>query len=223
LRRAFIPGVAADLAAREAMPGGHSACLELASNLDPASLLPQALRRLRRAVEVEAVSTDWESPAVGSSGSDDLNVALLIRTRPSKDELTLQLKRIEAELGRLRTAGMSARVAIDIDLFLFDGKVLEPDLWAQALLSVPVAEILPDLACPSSGETLTQAARRLATTTPIRPRPEFLPGRDTAGRIAPRPRGAWSRVTRSSRSRVIPAPVFPLHPDNSGRGPLWTA
>ncbi len=211
-----MSGIAADMAAREAKPGGHSACLELGSNLDPAALLPRTSRRLLRAVKVEAVSTAWESPAVGSGGSDYLNAASLIRTRSSKGELTLQLKRNVAELGRPCTAGTSARVAIDIDLLLFDGEVLNPDLWAQAHLSVPVAEILPDLACASCGETLAQAARRLATTTPIRPRPEVLLGRDTAGRIA---RSAARGLVEGHGVIALaghPAPDFPLHPDNSG-------
>jgi hypothetical protein len=114
-------------------------------------------------------------------------------------------------------------VAIDIDLLLFDGEVLEPDLWAQAHPSVPVAEILPDLACASSGETLAQAARRQATTTPIRPRPEVLPGRDMAGRIAPSVARGLVEGHEVIALAGHPAPDVPLHPDHSGRGPPWTA
>lgn len=164
---------------RDDPPVGHPACLGLGSDTDPSCHLRRALAALRMAdgIEVEAVSTAWESPAVGRPGPDFLNAALLVRTRLSRDELKDRLVRIETDLGRVRTGGPSDPVTIDIDLLAFDAEPPAPDLWALAHRSLPLAELLPDLASPATGETLAQSARRLASATRIEPRPDVLPGR----------------------------------------------
>ncbi len=53
-------------------------------------------------------------------------------------------------------------MTIDIDIVVFDREILECDLWSQAYRAVPVAELMPDLCCPSTGESLAHAATRLA-------------------------------------------------------------
>jgi 2-amino-4-hydroxy-6-hydroxymethyldihydropteridine diphosphokinase len=160
----------------------HLACLGLGSNVDPGRHLRRAIRRLESAVAVEAVSTAWESPAVGSDGPDYVNAALLVRTALSKEALLARLKQIEDELGRLRTRGRPvARLTIDIDVVVFDREVLEDDLWSQAYRAVPVAELLPDLRCPATGEALSHAATRLAAALDIKPRPEILKGSRPTG------------------------------------------
>jgi 2-amino-4-hydroxy-6-hydroxymethyldihydropteridine diphosphokinase len=160
----------------------HLACLGLGSNVDPGRHLRRAIQRLRRAVAVEAVSTAWESPAVGTDGPDYVNAALLVRTPLSKEALVVRLKEIETELGRLRTQIQPvARLTIDIDMLVFDREVLEGDLWSQAYRAVPVAELLPDLCCPATGESLSLVAKRLAGALTIKPRPEILTGSHRTG------------------------------------------
>ncbi len=171
----------------------HWACLGLGSNVVPESHIPKALRRLRRAVTVEAVSTAWESPAVGSDGPDYVNAALLVRTPLPRQGLLARLKSIEDQLGRVRTRGRPVQLTIDIDIVIFDGEVLEDDLWGQAFRAMPVAELLPDLCRPSSREPLLHVATRLAGATPIRPRPDILPG-------PPRTRTSRTRAADSTRT-----------------------
>jgi len=170
--------------ARRHPPAEHPACLGLGSNCDPAFHLPRALSALRRAswVAVEAVSTAWQSPAVGSDGPDYLNAALLVTTRLPAPELRSRLKRLENALGRTHGGEPSGPVTIDIDILTFDGSVLSPDLWTLAYRCVPAAELRPDLTSPLSGQTLAQAARRLALATRIEPRPDVFPGAPVAAR-----------------------------------------
>jgi 2-amino-4-hydroxy-6-hydroxymethyldihydropteridine diphosphokinase len=168
------------------------ACLGLGSNVEPARHLRRAIKCLGRAGAVEAVSTAWESPAVGSDGPDYVNAALLVRTPLSKEMLGSRLKEIENELGRLRPRDRPAavRLTIDIDMVVFDREVLEDDLWSEAYRAVPVAELLPDLCCPTTGESLSHAASRLAGGRAIKPRPEILtaslwPGTSRTGATGP--------------------------------------
>ena len=177
-----------------ALPSGeHRACLGLGSNVDPVSNLRRAIRRLRRSVTVEAVSAVWESPAVGLDGPDYSNAALLVRTPQSKEWLRTRLKEIENELGRVRNHSRSARLTIDIDMLVFDQEILEHDLWSQAFRALPVAELLPDMCCPSTGELMSHAAIRLAGSSPIRRRPEILTGSQGTG---------TSRTKRTSSTRT---------------------
>ena len=153
----------------------HQACLGLGSNTVPERYLPAALLALSEFAEIVAVSSAWQSPAVGVPGADYLNAALLIRTALDSQALTAALKRIESTLGRARGA-LPHAIEIDIDLLLFDDAVLDSSLWSLAYRSVPLADLLPELPSPETGETLAQAAQRLTTTTPIRVRPEILDG-----------------------------------------------
>ena len=173
----------------------HRACLGLGSNVDAVSNLRRAIRRLRRAVAVEAVSTAWESPAVGVDGPDYINAALLVRTSQTKECLVATLKGIEKELGRVRNHREPARLTIDIDLLVFDREFLENDLWTQAYRAVPVAELLPDLCCPATCESLSHAATRLGGSSPIKPRPETLAG-------SPRTKTSRTNPASSTRTRI---------------------
>ena len=180
---------------RDLPSGEHRACLGLGSNVDPVSNLRRAIRTLRRSVAVEAVSAAWQSPAVGLDGPDYINAALLVRTPQSKEWLMARLKEIENELGRVRNHSRSARLTIDIDMLVFDREIVEDDLWRQAYRALPVAELLPELCCPSTGELLSHAATRLAGSSPIKRRPETLAGSQGTGTSRTKP-------TSSTRTRT---------------------
>jgi 2-amino-4-hydroxy-6-hydroxymethyldihydropteridine diphosphokinase len=157
------------------------ACLELGSNADPASHLARALAILERETTVEAVSTAWQSPAVGLNGPDYVNAAVLVQTPLSKNELKARLKSIEDRLGRLRAPGSRDCLTIDIDLLVYDKEVLANDLWTLAYRAIPVAELLPELLSPATGEPLATAAARLALPGAIKPCPEIFNGSQRSG------------------------------------------
>ena len=168
-------------------PEYHSACLGLGSNTDTNFNLSEAIRRLRNELIIDAVSSAWESPAIGdfamTAGLPDatpagvpdyVNAAILIRTRSTKNDLVATLKRIENELGRVRSDDPRQHVTIDIDLLLFDDAILKKDLWNLAYRAMPVAELIPSLLSPETSEPLWKAAHRLATENRILPRFDVL-------------------------------------------------
>lgn len=155
----------------------HHVVLGLGSNISPDQYLPKSVELLRKYVQVEAVSTAWETPAVGFEGADFLNAATLIQTPLPTDRLKEQVIRvIESQLDRIRTKNLYAPRTIDLDILIFDGEVKYPNIWKYAYLAVPVAEIIPGLTHPETGETISQAAERLAKITRIEARPDVLPG-----------------------------------------------
>lgn len=152
--------------------------LGLGSNIEPYCNLPRAVEMLERQVKLVAMSRAWETPAVGAPDAPDfINAALLVRTSLDPPDLKSRVIRpIEAALGRVRTQDKNAPRPIDIDLLVYDGEVLDPQIWNQAYLAVPVAELIPNLPDPETGAPLAQVAVQLARQTRFEPRPTVLPG-----------------------------------------------
>ncbi len=128
------------------MAAEHQVCLLLGSNIQPEFNLPFAVDTLRRQLSIIQISRVWESPPEGAGGPNFLNAALLART--PHDQIILKSKilaPLEASMGRVRSANKNAPRLIDLDIILFDGKVIDPSLWHFAHRAVPAAEIVPDL------------------------------------------------------------------------------
>lgn len=148
----------------------HQAYINLGSNISPRENLARAIALLREAANVGTISSIWETPPAGGEGPNFLNVVVLVYTQMSADELKYRILRpIEAQLGRVRTGNPYEPRSIDLDILIYDDKVIDDELWRHAHHAVPLAELIPEFIHPISGETLGQIARRLAVVTPIRP------------------------------------------------------
>jgi 2-amino-4-hydroxy-6-hydroxymethyldihydropteridine diphosphokinase len=147
------------------------AYLALGSNVAPERHVPAALAQLAACLEVLAVSPIYESAAVGAPGTPAFwNATALVATELPPAELKhAVLRRIEAELGRVRSADKNAPRTIDLDLVLYEDLVLEepglrlpdPDLERYPHVAVPLADLAPELRHPVTGETLAAIAARL--------------------------------------------------------------
>jgi 2-amino-4-hydroxy-6-hydroxymethyldihydropteridine diphosphokinase len=126
----------------------------LGSNIEAERNLPAAVEALARHCRVVSVSSVWKSAAIGASGAPDfLNAAVVLETE--LEPLALResvLRRIESDLGRVRTADKNAPRTIDLDLVLFGARRVEdpragpvlpdPSLLDVAYAAVPVAEAI---------------------------------------------------------------------------------
>lgn len=150
-------------------PAIYTTYLGIGSNIQPADNIRQAVERLREVVEIEQASSLWETPPFGGSGPNFLNAVIRITTplpiQNLKDDV---LCRIEEELGRVRTADKNAPRTIDLDVLIYDGDVLEPELWTRVFIAVPLAELLPELRHPAEAISLRDTAQKLQQETPIR-------------------------------------------------------
>jgi 2-amino-4-hydroxy-6-hydroxymethyldihydropteridine diphosphokinase len=172
----------------------HRAVVLLGSNVDRERALPQAVALLAARVRLQALSSVYETDPVGRPEQPPFfNAAAVVET--DLDPATFRrdvLAPIEAQLGRRRTSDKWAPRTIDLDLVLWDDEVGEvegrpvphPELLTRAHVAVPVAELLPDVAHPVTGERLAEIARRLAGQTRIVRRPDVRlapAGRPTQG------------------------------------------
>jgi 2-amino-4-hydroxy-6-hydroxymethyldihydropteridine diphosphokinase len=157
----------------------HTVVLLLGSNINKERNLPAAVRLLAAEATVSAVSPVYESSPVGSPETPTFfNAAALIQTEKSAVELKDSLiGSIERRLGRIRQADKNAPRTIDLDIVLYDDAILDytpadgstrhipdPDLLRFTYCTLPVADLLPEMKHPETGETLRAIAGRLAAT-----------------------------------------------------------
>lgn len=108
----------------------------------------------------------------------------MIETDLTADAIRNTLRRIETDLGRLRTEDKYAPRTIDLDLCLLGDQVLEtsefklpdPDILSLAHLTVPMAELAPDYLHPVTGEALHVIADRLRPEAKLTPRLDIKMG-----------------------------------------------
>ncbi len=143
-------------------PRRHQAYISLGSNIEPRQNLVRAVQMLREAVTVNAISTVWETAAVGSAGPRFLNATAWISTEHNVEVLKERILRsIEAKLGRVRSKDKYAPRTIDLDILVFDEKVLDANLWERDFLAIPTSELRPDLLDVQSGRNLGEIAQIL--------------------------------------------------------------
>ncbi|PIE80564.1 MAG: 2-amino-4-hydroxy-6-hydroxymethyldihydropteridine diphosphokinase [Chloroflexi bacterium] len=174
--------------------------LSFGSNIDKERNLPEAVRLLHEMtelVEIIAVAPVYETAPTGLLNQPNFfNTAVLIHTPLSATEVKETIiNRIETQLKRVRQADKNAPRTIDIDIVLFNDDVFnyelsdgstrhvpDKDILRFPHVAVPLADLLPDMLHPETGERLSAITTRLlAEIIPgtIWSRPDIqLPGSD---------------------------------------------
>lgn len=121
--------------------------------------LRDALARLRQIVEVEALSSIYETDPVGYADQPRFwNMVARVSTQLSAQELLAALTGIEQAMGRLRSFRNAPRI-IDLDILLYGDLVLNepglhlphPRMTGRAFVLRPLAELAPALRDPQTG------------------------------------------------------------------------
>lgn len=148
--------------------------LLLGSNIQPQHNLPKAVALLSERFGILAISSVWESAAIGSNGPDFLNAAILLESNLTPQTMKdFVLRPLEASLGRVRFRDKNAPRTIDLDVVIWGERTWDADIWRHAHASVPVAELLPDFHANPGGPSLQQVAQQLQAESEIRLRPEI--------------------------------------------------
>ncbi len=152
----------------------HDVYLLLGSNIQPEQNIRAALTMLRNQASIKAISPVWETPAVGSAGPDFLNLVIYISAQFSQENLKYQvLRKIETQLGRVRSADKNAPRPIDLDILIYDNNNLEPNIWLQAHIACPLSGLLPDLVDPNTGSQLSELALNLQLNASVHQRTDL--------------------------------------------------
>ena len=120
----------------------HRAVISLGSNIDPETHVEKALKGLEAVGRIlKKSSFIYTEPLLYENQAEFLNGAVLLKTKLEEDELRRQLKTLETQLGRIRTPNKNGPRTIDLDIIVFDGKVVDDDYYERDFLQKMVGEV----------------------------------------------------------------------------------
>lgn len=120
--------------------------IAVGSNIEPDKNIAKAREVLAKDFELVAETDLVSTKPVGYTQQPDfLNGAVLIRTDLKLEPLRQHLKKIEDTLGRRRTILKFGPRTVDLDIVVWNGKLLDPDFYERDYLKKAVLELMPDL------------------------------------------------------------------------------
>ena len=133
----------------------NEAIILIGSNIHPQKNIRDCLVLLMDSVTVVARSQIWRTKSFGSEGPDFLNLAITVNTDLHEKQLKESiLRKIEDQLGRVRSSNKNAPRTIDLDTIIFNDVIIDDELWEKAFIAIPVAELKPSLCYYDSTRTL---------------------------------------------------------------------
>ncbi len=119
------------------------AIIGVGSNINADVNIPKMLKILRSKVEIIKVSSMIQTKPVGMVNQPDYtNGAVKISTPLSKEELNLVLKEIEDQLGRDRTVPKFSPRTMDLDMVVWNGRIIDKDYYTRDFLRKSVQEVI---------------------------------------------------------------------------------
>ena len=124
----------------------NQAIIAVGSNIEPDKNIARAREILTKDFELVAETDLVSTKPVGyTRQSDFLNGAFLIRTDLKLEPLRQHLKKIEDTLGRRRTILKFGPRTVDLDIVVWNRKLLDPDFYEREYLKKAVLELMPNL------------------------------------------------------------------------------
>ena len=134
----------------------------LGSNIEPEANLKLGVAELRRRYGEVEVSAVYRSAAVGFDGDDFLNLVARFESENEPVDICLAITAIHNLVGRDRKGGKWESRPLDIDLLLYNDRVMEKprlpreDVLEYSFVLRPLAELAPDLTHPVTGRTMLE-------------------------------------------------------------------
>ena len=134
----------------------------LGSNIEPEANLQLGIAELRRRYGHVDVSAVFRSRAVGFDGDDFLNLVACFKSESEPAEICEAIAAMHDLAGRDRHGGKWESRPLDIDLLLYNDRVMdEPQVPREDVLEYsfvlrPLAELAPALMHPLTGRTMLE-------------------------------------------------------------------
>ncbi len=123
------------------------AVISVGSNIDPEVNIEKGRSLLAGEHELLGESSFVRTKPIGHLEQPDfVNGAFLISTELDQEELERNLKKIEKALGRVKSAIKFGPRTIDLDIVVWNGKVVSRDFYARDFVRNACCELLPELA-----------------------------------------------------------------------------
>ncbi len=116
--------------------------LGLGSNIEPELHLRAAAIAIRKQFPGARFSKVYRSTAVGMEAADFLNACCLLWTEMDRTVLHTWLKDLENTRGRDRRRGSWRPRTLDLDILMFDGEIVDNDLYRFPHVYIPAMELV---------------------------------------------------------------------------------
>jgi 2-amino-4-hydroxy-6-hydroxymethyldihydropteridine diphosphokinase len=114
----------------------------MGSNIEPYLNFAEAIQRLKKEIKIIRLSSLRVTKPVGIiDQADFINGALLAKTDMDYADLRLFLKKIEDDMGRDRSAPKYGPRNIDLDIVIWNEKVVDDDYYSRDFLKDAVEEL----------------------------------------------------------------------------------
>lgn len=116
------------------------------SNIDPEHNIREAEKIVSEYHNLVNTSSFVETEPVGFKDQDNfINGAFLIETEMESTTLRAWLKDLEIKLGRVRTENKYGPRTIDLDIIVWNGEIVDNEVYEREFLLNSVKELLPDI------------------------------------------------------------------------------
>ena len=123
------------------------AVISVGSNIDPEANIEKARALLAREHELLGESAFVRTKPIGYRKQPDfVNGAFLVCTALDREGLERNLKEMEKKLGRVKTGIKFGPRAIDLDIVVWNGEVVDRDFYERGFVRKACCELLPELA-----------------------------------------------------------------------------
>jgi len=133
----------------------------MGSNIKPEDNLLRAAAALRTEFDNVKFSSVYRSPAVGMDGDDFLNACCVFYSNLAQAEVRRRMKVLEDAQGRDRSRGSWKPRTIDLDVLMYNGEVMDDELYQYAHAFVPASELVRIRRSGACVGQLTPVALRL--------------------------------------------------------------
>ena len=117
--------------------------LSVGSNIEPENNVAAGIEILKREQNVIDISRFAFTKPIGFQQQDDFyNGAIFIKTTLNREGFNLYLKEVEKRLGRIKGSIKSGPRTIDLDIIIWNGKIVHPDYEKQSYVKDFVDELL---------------------------------------------------------------------------------
>lgn len=142
----------------------HRVYISIGSNIEPARHVRLAVTALHEYYGELIISRVYESAAVGFEGENFFNLVVGLDTEQAVNDVNRVLHEIEDRYGRERSGPRFSARTIDLDLLMYDERVLHEDklvlpreeILQNAFVLWPLAEVAPQLLHPLEQKTMAE-------------------------------------------------------------------
>jgi 2-amino-4-hydroxy-6-hydroxymethyldihydropteridine diphosphokinase len=155
----------------------HLVYVGIGSNIEQEKYIRLAVQYLWKTFGQQCqlqLSPVYKTQAVGFDGDDFFNLVAHFLTDLSPLDVSLQLKLIEQQNGRLPSQEKFAARTLDIDLLLYDQEIIHSnginiprdEIIKYAFVLSPLTDLSPTLIHPEQQQNMTVLWQQLAQSTP---------------------------------------------------------